>query len=137
MSRVSHMSTKEHVATHTNLTLHHNSCFMPSSYCNTIGQSSFISFAIPWHLHFLKLKHSVLLVMYNWYKETRTCLIGYSGFISCNWFLFLIAWGVVSHGQTFSAHAKRSGGTVSIELCSMPKISWQIDWDESDRLILL
>ena len=37
-----------------------------NSYCNTIGQSSFISFITCTARPLLKLKFSVLLVMYNW-----------------------------------------------------------------------
>ena len=40
-----------------------------NSYCSTIGQSSFISFATRTACPLLKLKSSVLLVMYNWLKE--------------------------------------------------------------------
>ena len=31
-------------------------------------------------------------------KSSRTCLIGYSGFISCEW--FFIAWGTGTHTRT-------------------------------------
>ena len=101
-----------------------------NSYCNTIGQSSFISSATRTVRPLLKLKHSILLVMYTWLngfyrvmngkysitssslevthdtlrkappinsidrkcrteklKGSRTCLIGYSDFISHEWFL--------------------------------------------------
>ena len=37
-----------------------------NSYCNTIGQSFFISFATRTARPLIKLKRSVLLVMYNW-----------------------------------------------------------------------
>ena len=37
-----------------------------NSYCNTIGQSCSVSFATRMARPFLKLKHCVLLVMYNW-----------------------------------------------------------------------
>ena len=40
--------------------------FSQNSYCNTIGQSTFISFTNCIACSLLKLKHSILLVMYNW-----------------------------------------------------------------------
>ena len=98
-----------------------------NSYCNTISQSSFINFATLLARPLLKLKCSILLVMYSWVnafyhvmngkysitllffgnnsqhfvttappisyinrKETEkqiTCMIGYSDFISHEWFL--------------------------------------------------
>ena len=45
----------------------------------------------------LRLRQSIVSIA-SAYKETeisRTCLIGYSGFISCEW--FLIAWGEDTH----------------------------------------
>ena len=43
-------------------------CFKSSrnSYCNTIGQSYFVSFTIRTARPLLKVKRCVLLVMYNW-----------------------------------------------------------------------
>ena len=117
--------------------------------CNTIGQSCFISFATHTACPLLKLKHSVLLVMYSWLKSfycvknskdsvtllffgsnsrrtsllrphpsifnnidikclttklksSRTCLIGYSGFISHKW--FLIAREADTHTHTHAQH---------------------------------
>ena len=85
--------TKEHIAMHTNLILSalyvlqyfsdktsksSTKLFVVSSqisYCNTIGQSSFISFATHMAHPLLKLKHSILFVMYSWlnglYCETN------------------------------------------------------------------
>ena len=75
-------SSLRNTATHTNLilpfkpTLYSSTlvikCFKSevvlsrNSYCNTIGQSCFVSFAIHTAHPVLKLKRSVLLVMYNW-----------------------------------------------------------------------
>ena len=86
-SREQRLITKEHIATHANLIL----LFKPALYSSTlmiklfessiklfyaknltvtfgniIGQSSFISFATRTERPLLKLKRSVLLVMYNW-----------------------------------------------------------------------
>ena len=77
MTHEQRLITKEHIATHTNLIL----LFKPAlysrtlvikvvlcqnSYCNTIDQSSFTSFATRMARPLLKLKCSILLVMYNW-----------------------------------------------------------------------
>ena len=41
--------------------------YAEASYCNTIGQSSFISSTTRTARPLIKLKPSVLLVMYNWF----------------------------------------------------------------------
>ena len=79
-SREQRLITKEHIATHTNLILPFKPALYSStlsikclkvvlsqnSYCNTIGQSCFISFTTRMAHPLLKLKRCVLLVMYNW-----------------------------------------------------------------------
>ena len=80
-SREQRLITREHIAMHANLILLFKPALYSSTlviklfessikfrnyYCNTIGQSSFISFATRMAHPLLKLKRSVLLVMYNW-----------------------------------------------------------------------
>ena len=76
-SREQRLITKEHIATHVNLILLFKPALYSStlvylkvvlcrnSYCSTIGQSSFISFATRTTRPLLKLKSFLLLVMYN------------------------------------------------------------------------
>ena len=88
-SREQRLITKEHIATCINLTFQFKTAFYFStlaikpfnvalsqnSYCKTISQSSFISFATHTVNPFLKVKHFVLLViMYSWKNMANTTL---------------------------------------------------------------
>ena len=58
--REQRLITKEHIAMHINLALYSSTLVIKclkvvlsqNSYCNTIGQSCFISFTPAWHAHF-------------------------------------------------------------------------------------